>query len=31
MNGRRYSEGFKLEAMKQITERDCKASEVADR
>ena len=31
MSGKRYSEEFKLEAIKQVTERGYKASEVAER
>ncbi len=31
MSGKRYSEEFKLEAIKQITERGYKATEVAER
>ena len=31
MSGKRYSEEFKIEAVKQVTERDYKAGEVAER
>ena len=31
MSGKRYSEEFKIEAVKQVTERNYKASEVAER
>lgn len=31
MSGRRYTEEFKIEAVKQVTERNYKISEVADR
>ncbi len=31
MSGKRYTEEFKIEAVKQVTERNYKISEVADR